>query len=1125
MASKEELRNRLIEKLKELFQLDRPELDFGLYRIMHAKDKEVIDYLENGLPATLQEAVGDIEEGQIEERRREYEEELQRVKDLADQFEIDNPEEAESVQKAKQRLEEAKERADADERVYDHLYRFFSRYYEKGDFITRRYRVRETDTQAAPYAIPYDGEEVKLHWANADQYYIKTAEHLRNFRFDLRDAVEETSDGDAPDLGLAGDEALPVHFRVVDGEEGEHDNVKDADNKVRKLKPYTPDLLDVTDDGELVVNYEVVFQKSQGEYIYDDEMEEHLEDKYGTSVGKSDKESLAVAETVFEHLGEVEGLDSGYHDLLRYVPPPNNKSTPPLLARYYEQFADKHEMDYFIHKDLGSFLRRELDFYIKNEVMRLDDIERADAPRVESYLDKVKALRRAAHDIIDFLAQLENFQKELWLKKKFVVETNYCMTLDKVPKELYPEVAANEEQRRKWVELFGIDQIGDDLLISEYTEPLTVEFLEENQNLVLDTSHFSKAFKNKLIAHFDSVSRQLEGVAVNSENFHGLSLIRERYRSSIDAVYTDPPYNKDNGTDFAYKDSFKHSSWISMMRDRLKLSNSLLKENSSQFLSIDEHEFNNLYFIGDHLDSFEETKVVPAITNLKGNQDTSGFASCHEYIVAMAKSGLTELGRLPIPEEEIRDEWSQDEYGLYKKADGLRATGKNAPRSKRPNLWYPIFVDRENKIVYTSEDNQPIDSSHEEIWPVNEDGKELSWYWEKDKVNRDRHDLIITEGRKGQTRIYKKQRPGIGDIPTKKPKSFLYSPKYSSTHGGNLAEDMFGKRMSSFTPKSIHLIKDIIHLLTDNSDGIVLDYFAGTGTTGHAVIDLNRDSDKKREYVLVEMGQYFESTLLPRLLKAAYSRNWNDGNPEDRNSGTSHFFKYVRLESYEDTLNNLELDVDADRKAVLDENDDLRRDYLLHYMLDVETETSSSLLNIDEFKDPRTYHLSVKKPGSDASVETNVDLLETFNYLLGLRVEQINMPETFTAEFHRPEDPELPEDERTRLEIDGEMEPDEDGDWWFRTVTGWVPSDPMNPDDSDQERILVIWRTLTDDREQDNAMLNAYVEGQRDDLLDADRVYVNGSNNLASLRREDEDWEVHLLEKEFMERMWDVQDV
>jgi len=418
MPTKDELRARLIDKLKELFQLDRPELDFGLYRIMHAKEEEVTDYLQNGLPKTLKEVLGDVNEEKIEERKREYEEELQTAKEYG----AENPEEADRVQEAKRKYEAAKESANADKKVYDHLYRFFSRYYEKGDFITRRYRVRETDTQAAPYAIPYNGEEVKLHWANADQYYIKTAAHFRNFRFDLREAVEEIADGNAPDLDLSGDDALPVLFRVVDGEEGEHDNVKDTDNKVRKLKPYTPNLLDVTDDGELVVNYEVVFQKSQGEYIYDDEMEERLEDKYGTSVGKSDKEPLAVAETVFDHLSRMEELDPAYEDLLRYVPPPNNKSTPPLLARYYEQFVDKHEMDYFIHKDLGSFLRRELDFYIKNEVMRLDDIERAEAPRVESYLDVVKALRRAAHDIIDFLAQLEDFQKKLWLKKKFGVD-------------------------------------------------------------------------------------------------------------------------------------------------------------------------------------------------------------------------------------------------------------------------------------------------------------------------------------------------------------------------------------------------------------------------------------------------------------------------------------------------------------------------------------------------------------------------------------------------------------------------------------------------------------------------------------------------------------------------------
>jgi len=111
-----------------------------------------------------------------------------------------------------------------------------------------------------------------------------------------------------------------------------------------------------------------------------------------------------------------------------------------------------------------------LDFYIKNEVMRLDDIEEESAPRVEQYLSKIKVIRRIAHKIIDFLAQIENFQKKLWLKKKFVVETNYCVTLDRVPEDLYPEIAANEAQREEWVRLFVIDEIKGDLHAPAYAE-------------------------------------------------------------------------------------------------------------------------------------------------------------------------------------------------------------------------------------------------------------------------------------------------------------------------------------------------------------------------------------------------------------------------------------------------------------------------------------------------------------------------------------------------------------------------------------------------------------------------------------------------------------------------------
>src|SRR5690606_30242657 len=136
---------------------------------------------------------------------------------------------------------------------------------------------------------------------------------------------------------------------------------------------------------------------------------------------------------------------------------------------------------------------------------------------------------------------------------------------------------------------------------------------------------------------------------------------------------------------------------------------------------------------------FADTKVLPAITNLKGNQDTEGFASCHEYILVFAKRSLADVGRLPIDEETLLDGWLEDEYGLYKQADGLRATGANAPREKRPNLWYPIFFTPDGSDFYTTENDTPIQPEHIAVWPINDDGEELSWYWRKDKVNTDKH--------------------------------------------------------------------------------------------------------------------------------------------------------------------------------------------------------------------------------------------------------------------------------------------------------------------------------------------------------------------------------------------------
>ena len=333
--------------------------------------------------------------------------------------------------------------------------------------------------------------------------------------------------------------------------------------------------------------------------------------------------------------------------------------------------------------------------------------------------------------------------------------------------------------------------------------------------------------------------------------------------------------------------------------------------------------------------------------------------------------------------------------------------------------------------------------------------------------------------------------------------------------------DLFGGKKFSY-PKPVGLMRDAITISNLNKNILVLDFFAGSGTTGHAVIDLNRADDGKRKYILLEMGDYFDTILKPRIAKVVYSESWKDGKPTARHTGISHCFKYVRLESYEDTLNNLRLEHNPKRKKAVAANPALKEDYMLRYLLDVETRGSQSLLNIDAFADPTAYTLEVKKPGTDEYATRAVDLIETFNYLIGLRVLHSSVPQTFQATFKRITDPELPEDQHTKLVVDGRIRQDEGGPWWFRKVEGWVPKDAANPNNGQQEKVLVVWRKLTDDIEQDNLMLDEWFQKNRISTRDFefDTIYVNGSNNLPNLKLDDENWKVRLIEEEFMKRMW-----
>lgn len=345
------------------------------------------------------------------------------------------------------------------------------------------------------------------------------------------------------------------------------------------------------------------------------------------------------------------------------------------------------------------------------------------------------------------------------------------------------------------------------------------------------------------------------------------------------------------------------------------------------------------------------------------------------------------------------------------------------------------------------------------------------------------------------------------------PRTWWDKPEYSARDNGTRAlVGLFGADKYFDFPKAPEAVKDCLRISALGLDGIVLDPFAGSGTTGQATVDLNRDDDGNRRYVLVEMGEHFDTVLKPRIQKVVYSKDWKDGKPVSRDSGVSHMFKYIRLESYEDALANLRLERNQQQELALEKSDSFRESYMLNYMLDVETRDSPSLLAIDRFENPFAYQLKVGTGSVGETKPVNVDLVETFNWLLGLKVRNID---TFYERAAAGE---------------GENETPH-----FKTVTGT---------NRKGERVLVIWRRMlgsgaSSEEErvkalaENNRMLDEFFAKQRYNTLDMefDAIYVNGDNNLMNLPMLPEGegreprYKVRLIEEEFKRLMFDVKDV
>lgn len=515
--------DRFTKLLKEIFELDKSDLDFGIYRVMNLRKAQIEQFLTERLPQMVQETLAPIAQGSKEEIRAK----MKQIEDSVSEMGMTVDALPDTAQKKQQYLQLQKQLAEGadlaalETDVYSALYSFFNRYYEDGDFISKR-RYKE-----GVYAIPYEGEEVKLYWANQDQYYIKTSENFKDYTF--------VFDG------------ITVHFRLVDATTEQNNNKESKDSK-RTFMLFTED--EENYPGIKRFEYDPETAEIVIRFVYDipeDKKKKYAEENY----------AAITAWLLSQHRAEL-------NPLIAPIPTGKGRETTTLLEKHLKGYVAKNTFDYFIHKDLHGFLTRELDFFIKSEVMHLEDLDTGSEARVETYLAKVKAIKRVGKIIIDFLAQIEDFQKKLWLKKKFVVETNWCITLDKIDESFWPEIIGNKAQIDEWIAMYAIDEA------EGWTNPPSIDFLRLNQNLIIDTKHFSNTFKFKLLESIPDLDEQTIGLLINGDNYHAIRLLQKVYGSSIRCTYIDPPYNSPS-SEVLYKNSYKHSAWLKYLPKQIRI--------------------------------------------------------------------------------------------------------------------------------------------------------------------------------------------------------------------------------------------------------------------------------------------------------------------------------------------------------------------------------------------------------------------------------------------------------------------------------------------------------------------------------------------------------------------------
>ena len=388
---------------------------------------------------------------------------------------------------------------------------------------------------------------------------------------------------------------------------------------------------------------------------------------------------------------------------------------------------------------------------------------------------------------------------------------------------------------------------------------------------------------------------------IHGDNLEALKALLPYYEGRIKCIYIDPPYNtgnenwvyNDNVNDSKIKrwlgkvvgkeseDLSRHDKWLCMMYPRLVLLHKLLADDGVIFISIDDNEQASLKLMMDEVwGAGNFVANVTVVNNFKGKSDDKYIATAHEHLVIYQKGKFITCG-VVIPEEYQGDYKEEDDYGKYRLL-GLRKRGSNARQVDRPNLFYPVYFYPETNTSSLEATDGGI-----EILPKLSNGENGTWRWGKDTFEKRIQEIEIRNVRtRNEYDVFQKDYLSKEGIEKRiKPKSFWHGSEFSSEAGTLQLKTIFAHKPFD-TPKSVNLLQYCLQQAT-GPDDIILDSFAGSGTTAHAVLNLNKQDGGNRKFILIEMEDYAETITAERVRRVI--------NGYSDKPGTGGCFTYYKL--------------------------------------------------------------------------------------------------------------------------------------------------------------------------------------------------------------------------------------